>query len=130
MHYLYVKLPVGPHSERGEQAFHEGLDAALSGARIGSVLGWGASLAPSTSPGPQRTSAQAAFHRIDIEAAHPDSALELLRGRLVALGAPAGTELHYALDGADWQDVLTEAGWSGRLPCTATPLHRRIPDAR
>lgn len=125
MHYVYVKLPASKHSAHGEHVFHEGLEAALTQAQLGGVLGWGASLSRSEA----HETAHVAFHRIDIEVTQPELALALLQRTLTDLGAPEGTELHYTLDDADWQNVRGPSGWSERQPSTATPLHRR-PAAR
>ena len=117
MHFFYVKLPVGSSLAGREDVFHEGLETALAQEKAGSVLGWGDSLSHANTGRPARV----AFHRIDIEITDFKPALALLQRTLVALDAPVGTEIHYAVDGTALQDVSSSAGWRTE-PCSSTTL--------
>ncbi len=108
MHFVYVKLPVEAASARREYAWHEGLESALTQHDLGSLIGWGASLA-AIPPGP---SARVAFHRIDIEVVELAAALALLQRSLVALAAPVGTQIHHGTGAAARQLVWGSTGWT------------------
>lgn len=88
------------------------------------MLGWGASLSDRRDEAP----AHIAFHRVDIEVAELQPALALLRRVLVEQGAAAGTEIHYSLEKAPWQDELGPAGWLVPRPTPGgTPRRGRKP---
>ena len=107
MFFFYVKLPVGPHLNEREHVFHDGLESALMGHKLGSVLGWGDSLSHRDLSQPTRL----AFHRIDIEISDVKPALTLIQRTLMALDAPLGTEIHYTVDGIAMQDTSSSSGW-------------------
>ena len=51
------------------------------------------------------------FCGIDVEVTDLDRGRAILRTRLVELGAPLGTELHFTRDGDKLQDELNPDGW-------------------
>lgn len=108
MHFVYVKLPVGSASALREYAFHDGLESALTQHDLGSLMGWGDSIADHVAG----ELSKVAFHRIDIEVTELAAALVLLQRSLVALAAPLGTEIHHGTGAAARQRVLGAAGWT------------------
>lgn len=122
MHFIYIKVPIGTDFEGRDRFFHEGLEATLTEQRLGSILGWGGSLADPDGREPARV----AFHRIDIEVTDVTSAVVLLRRALDTLGAPEGTEVHYVMEGAALQDIFTSTGWRTE-PCSTTTHRRKKP---
>ena len=107
MHFFYVKLPVGPKLVGREHIFHNELESSLVAQNVGSVLGWGDSLARMDASEPARV----AFHRVDIEITDFKPALTLLQRKLEMLDAPLETEIHYEVDGAALQAVFSSTGW-------------------
>lgn len=105
--FVYLKVPgdIGPF-ERGEK-YEDPLRNALADATLGEVTGGGSQLDDPYPDGTPRIE----FCGVDIHVTDLEPALELLRERLRALGAPVGTELHYTLAGARLQDDLAEGGW-------------------
>ena len=107
-----MKIPVDDDAALREPAVHAALEGALAEQGLGTLLGWGASIADQ----PEARRLTAAFHRIDIEVSDLDRALALLREQLAALAVPAGTEVHYRVRGAAMQEDYGECGWSSRHP--------------
>lgn len=103
--FLYVKVPV--HAEDDNLARDEALDQALREAGVGSVVGWGDSLGERQPDG----SRPLMFHRIDIEVGDLATARAALWQMLPALGAPAGSEIHYQHQGRKALDLYTPSGW-------------------
>jgi hypothetical protein len=56
---------------------------------------------------------------IDVDVTDLDGALMLLRETLPSLGAPRGTELHYARSGMRLRDVFEGGSWTTGLPRTS-----------
>lgn len=110
--FVYVKIPTAAGAEDRDLARAEALDQLLRDQDIGSVLGWGPSLGERRPDG----SRPVAFHRIDIEIAELESGLAALHQFLPALGALAGTEIHYRRERQNLQDVYAEAGWRLGIP--------------
>ncbi|MCE4539937.1 hypothetical protein LXT12_22045 [Pelomonas sp. P7] len=124
MNFVYLKIPMPPKAGRHEREVHaaldQALDQALAQAGLGSLLGWGPSLARDAVSG----GLEPAFHRVDIEVTDLSPALALLRAELLRLQAPAHTELHYTVDGEALQQELEPQGWSASHPTTAATARR------
>lgn len=106
--FVYVRIPV--QLRRGTDPLHQRedrIDQALRSQGIGSVVGWGDSLGERRADG----SRVAAYLRIDINVSDLPAARTALRYLLPKLEAPAGTEIHYTLQGASLQDMATATGW-------------------
>lgn len=106
--FVYVRVPVKPR--RGTDPLHQRedqIDQALRAQGIGSVVGWGDSLGERRADG----SRVAAYLRIDINVSDLAAARTLLQQLLPTLDAPAGTEIHYTLQGLSLQDMATATGW-------------------
>ena len=106
--FLYVKVPVDHEMSSPGHVIEERIDQALCERAMGCVLGWGSSLGEADEDGRRHV----AFHRIDIEVADQDVALELLRRLLPELGMPAGTEIHYRHGTTSLQDVYSGSAWA------------------
>ncbi|HJW26685.1 MAG TPA: hypothetical protein VJ576_17440 [Rhodocyclaceae bacterium] len=105
--FIYVKIPIRKLAGAPDLARDEAVDRALQDRGVGAVIGWGDSLGYMQPNG----SRPAAFHRVDIEVSDLAPALAALREILPALGAPAGTEIHYRLEGRKVQDTYGPSGW-------------------
>lgn len=106
--FVYVRIPVKPR--RGTDPLHlreDRIDQALRAQGIGTVVGWGDSLGERRADG----SRVAAYIRIDINVSDLAAARTLLQRLLPELEAPAGTEIHYTLQGLNLQDMATATGW-------------------
>lgn len=116
--FVYLKIPAGRPGRGPEHALHAALEAALTGAGLGSLLAWGASVGDRDA-GPLTPR----HHRIDIEVTALEPALALLRERLLALDVPVGTELHYTDAGQALQQDLAAGGWQPPRATTAATAH-------
>ncbi|KAB2902818.1 MAG: hypothetical protein F9K35_03670 [Burkholderiaceae bacterium] len=105
--FVFVKIPVDRHTIDPLHQREEQLDEALRAQGLGTVVGWGDSLGERRADG----SRVAAYIRIDITVNDLARALALLRERLPALGASAGTEIHYTEDGRYLVDRASDGGW-------------------
>jgi hypothetical protein len=105
--FLYVKTPAAQGVEGDDRSLDEAIDALLREAAVGAVLGWGSSLGAAQADGTRPV----AFHRIDIQVRDLASARSSLHAALPGLGAPAGTEVHYFIEGVHRLDVYAPAGW-------------------
>ncbi len=105
--FIYIKIPgnIQPF-ERGD-LFEDRIEPVLQERGIGSVSGGGSSLGD---VGPDGYN-EVVFCGIDIAVVDREKTLMALRELLPTLSAPAGTEIHYTMDGDRRQDVLTLAGW-------------------
>ena len=106
--FVFVRIPVKPR--RGTDPLHlreDRIDQALRAQGIGMVVGWGDSLGERRADG----SRVAAYLRIDIQVSNLAAARTALRYLLPKLEAPAGTEVHYTLQGAHLQDLATATEW-------------------
>jgi hypothetical protein len=83
------------------------IDQVLKEKGIGSVLGWGDSLGDALTDG----SRGVAFTRVDIDVTDLVAARAVLRATLPVLGVPTGTEIHYAIEHKNFEDVFTPSGW-------------------
>lgn len=115
--FLYVKLPgdIQP-LERGER-FEDPLADALIEAQLGDVTGGGSSMDEPDDDGRPRVE----FCGIDVDTAAPEAARRLIREKLLELGAPSGTEIHFTSGGRQLLDRLAEGVWTEGLP--RTELH-------
>jgi hypothetical protein len=105
--FIFVKIPVDRRAIDPLHRREERLDEALRAQGLGTVVGWGDSLGERRANG----SRVAAYTRVDISVAHLAQGRELLRGLLPALEAPAGTEIHYYVDGRHLMDLASSDGW-------------------
>lgn len=118
--FVYVRIPVQPR--RGTDPLHQRedrIDQSLRAQGIGSVLGWGDSLGERRADG----SRVAAYLRIDINVSDLAAVRTALRYLLPKLEAPAGTEIHYTLQGVSLQDTATTTDWLLEQP-VPTLRHR------
>lgn len=105
--FVYIKIPVVKDPANPPPSWEDAIDQILKEQRIGSVLGWGDSLGDAQPDG----SREVAFIRIDVNVADLAPARALLQTALAALGLPTGTEMHYTLENAGFQDLYTQSGW-------------------
>jgi len=106
-HFVYIKIPEPLMPlERGAR-YGDPLDASLAEADLGEITGGGAQLGDTRADGTRPIE----FCGIDVDLIELDSGLELLRKRLVELGAPPGTELHYTRGETTLLDQLRATGW-------------------
>ena len=111
--FVYVRIPVS--LRRGTDPLHlreDRIDQALRTQGIGTVVGWGDSLGERRADG----SRVAAYFRIDISVSDLAAARTTLQHLLPKLDAPAGTEIHYTLQGVSLQDVATATEWLREQP--------------
>lgn len=111
--YIFVPEPIQP-LDRGDK-YEDPLAEALTTAGLGDVSGGGSSLSDERPDGTRVVESCG----IDVDVTDLDLALELIRERIPALGAPRGTELQYTRRGAKLRDVLEENGWVTSLARTA-----------
>jgi len=114
--FIYVKIPgdIQPIA-RGER-FEDPLEAALRAAALGEVSGGGSQMDDPYPDGSPRVE----FCGIDVEVVDRDQARRLLRQKLIELGAPSGTELHYTQEGSMLLDRFINGLWIEAVPRTAT----------
>ncbi|WP_084153698.1 hypothetical protein [Simplicispira psychrophila] len=106
--FVYVRIPLQPRQRVDPLHQREDeIDQALHAQGIGTVLGWGDSLGERRADG----SRVAAYLRIDINVSDLAAARTTLQQLLPTLEAPAGTEIHYTLQGVRLQDRATATGW-------------------
>jgi hypothetical protein len=110
--FIVVKIPVVPDFDDLYHQREDTIDRALRAKRLGSVLGWGASLGAPTPDGARPV----AHTRVDIDVADIETARAELQATLAAIGAPAGTEIHYTLQGKDLADVYAPPDWRQGRP--------------
>jgi hypothetical protein len=96
---------LGPvhRGERYEDPIQESLDAR----GLGEVTGGGSQLGDEQPDGTRPIE----FCGLDVELMNLEQGRALLRSRLVELGAPVGTELHYTVGDTKLQDELGCDGW-------------------
>jgi len=110
--YMMVKIPVVPDVDDLYHQREDRIDQALKAKGLGTVLGWGDSLgeAPSGKLRP------VAYTRVDLDVLDVEAARAELQSVLAAIGAPAGTEIHYSRDAASVADVYQPPGWQLAKP--------------
>lgn len=110
--FIYIKIPgdIEP-LDRGER-FEDPIQAQLEAQGLGVISGGGSSLSDADASGRRRIE----FCGIDVDTPHRDRTRAQLRGQLIELHAPVGTELHFTRAGERWLDRLTEHGWRQDLP--------------
>lgn len=114
-HFVYVMLPESLMPlERGDK-YEDPIEATLSELGLGEVTGGGSQLGDQQSDGTRLIE----FCGIDVELIDLDRGRAILRNRLVELGAPYGTELHFTRDGDKLQDELYLDGWVVNQPRTS-----------
>lgn len=105
--FLYVKTPAAQGVEGDDRSLDDAIDDLLRAGALGAVLGWGSSLGAAQADGTRPV----AFHRIDVQVHELATARSSLHAALPGLGAPAGTEVHYFIDGVHLLDVYESPGW-------------------
>jgi len=97
---LIVRIPghIEP-LERGER-FEDPLDAALQTARLGEVTGGGTQLSEPDADGCCRI----LFCEIEVNLTDLGESLPIVRQELSRLQVPAGTTLHYEMNGAEHEE--------------------------
>lgn len=121
--FIFVKIPVA--RREGTDPLHrreDAIDQLLRSRGLGLVVGWGDSLGAPRADGQRPT----AYIRIDIRVNDLQVARSELRALLPTLGAPAGTEVHYTLQGRSLLDMAGSTGWQleQALPRIQGRLHR------
>jgi len=113
-YFVYIKLAEGLEPlDRGAK-YEDPLESDLAASALGEVTGGGSQLGEERPDGTH----EIAFSGIDVDLTDLARGLELLRRRLVELGAPEGTELHYSEGETKLQDELRGEGWVLRKPRT------------
>jgi hypothetical protein len=107
MNFLYLKIPVVNQVPDKTRQMEDKVDQILQQAGIGAVAGWGDSLGAALPDG----SRPVAYTRIDVDVLNLASARVLLRTELPAVGAPDGTEIHYAIGNRNFKDIYLDAAW-------------------
>lgn len=121
--FVYIKLPRRQRSPTQEHDVHAALESALAEHRLGTLIGWGASV----EHGPGGNKSLPEFHRVDIEVSDLRAALPVLRATLVTLPTPYRSELHYTIGGEALQEEYGPNGWGASHPTTATTRRRTRP---
>ena len=106
-HFVYIKIPgeLGPIA-RGER-FEDPIQESLDSQALGEISGGGSQLGEERSDGTLAIE----FCGLDVELRDLERGRALLRTRLIELGAPEGTELHYTVGDTKLQDELVRDGW-------------------
>ncbi|MGC4089965.1 MAG: hypothetical protein QM756_19170 [Polyangiaceae bacterium] len=106
-HFVYVKIPedLGP-LDRGAR-YEDPLQDSLDSRGLGDITGGGSQLGDERPDGTRPIE----FCGLDLELIDLEQGRALLRARLVELGAPEGTELHYTVGDTKLQDELRRDGW-------------------
>jgi hypothetical protein len=111
MHFLYIKIPVARHASRhAPHQIHQladKVDQVLKQHRLGAVAGWGNSLGDALPDGSRRV----AYTRIDVDVSDLQPAVALLQANLPSFDAPAGTQIHYTVDGRHRKASYSDSGW-------------------
>jgi hypothetical protein len=107
MNFLYLKIPVARHSSHQIHQLADKLDQVLREHRLGAVAGWGNSLGDALPDG----SRPVAYTRIDVDVSDLQLAVAQLRENLASFGAPAGTQIHYTVDGRHRKASYSDSGW-------------------
>lgn len=105
--FIFVKIPADRHAIDPLHLRENQLDETLRAQGLGAVVGWGDSLGERRADGSRVTT----YIRIDITVNDLARALALLRERLPALDAPAGTEIHYTEGERRLLDLSSGSGW-------------------
>ncbi|MDM0109041.1 hypothetical protein QTH97_29140 [Variovorax sp. J22R24] len=119
--FMAVKIPVAKDDDDRLHLREDKIDQALRSKSLGSVLGWGDSLGEA-SPGGQRP---VAYTRVDLDVVDVGAARTELQAALVAIGVPAGTEIHYGIEGISLADIYTPPGWQLGQPVVRRPQRPR-----
>ncbi len=93
---------------------------------LGSVIGWGGSYGSATAGGSRRV----AFTRVDLDIVEGSAARPALQAILAGIVSPAGTEIHYDLDGASMADVYAPPDWRPGQPISSAPAASTGPRRR
>ena len=109
---MVVKIPVIPDVDDLYHQREDRIDQALKAKGLGTVLGWGDSLGE----GRHGRSRRVAYTRVDLDVVEIEAARAELQAVLAAMGAPAGTEIHYSREGASVADVYAPPEWRVAQP--------------
>jgi len=110
--YVYLPESLGP-IDRGDK-YEDPIDDALQECSLGYVSGAGSALSEELPDGRR----EVVSCGIDVDTNDVVAARELLRERLVALGCPAGTQLHYREGETPLQDEYDGSAWALGRPRT------------
>ncbi|WP_143044931.1 hypothetical protein [Variovorax sp. YR216] len=105
--FMIVKIPVVPDADDLYHQREDRIDQALKAKGLGTVIGWGDSLGEARAGGSRRV----AYTRVDLDVLEIEAARAELQVILSAIGAPAGTEIHYSRDGASVADIYAPPEW-------------------
>jgi hypothetical protein len=105
--FMIVKIPVVADVDDLYHQREDRIDRALRAKGLGAVIGWGDSLGETLAGGSRRV----AYTRVDLDVADVEAARAELQEVLAALGAPAGTEIHYSRGDASVADVYAPPEW-------------------
>ncbi|MEJ8815046.1 hypothetical protein WKW77_28495 [Variovorax ureilyticus] len=105
--FMFVKIPVLPDADDLYHQREDRIDQALKAKGLGTVIGWGDSLGEARAGRSRRV----AYTRVDLDVVEVEDARAELQAVLAAIGAPAGTEIHYSRDGASVADIYAPPGW-------------------
>jgi hypothetical protein len=123
--FMVVKIPIDADTDDRIHQREERIDEALRAKGLGSVLGWGGSYGSVSAGGSRRV----AFTRVDLDVVDVGVVRAELQMILAGIGAPAGTEIHYSLDGTSLADVYAPPDWRPGQPISwgpeASPGRRR-----
>lgn len=115
--FMVVKIPIDADTDDRIHQREERIDEALRAKGLGSVLGWGGSYGSASTGGSRRV----AFTRVDLDVVDVGATRVELQAILAGIGAPAGTEIHYSLDGASLADVYAPPDWRPGQPISWGP---------
>lgn len=104
---MAIKIPVVKDDHDSLHLREDRIDEALRSTGLGSVLGWGDSLGDACAGGQP----QVAYRRVDLEVVDVGAARTELQATLVAIGVPAGTEIHYGIEDISLADIYAPPGW-------------------
>ncbi|MDM0078250.1 hypothetical protein QTH90_27855 [Variovorax sp. J2P1-59] len=114
---MAVKIPVVQDDDDRFHQREDKIDQALKSKRLGSVLGWGDSLGEASPSGLRRV----AYTRVDLDVVDVGAARTELQATLVAIGVPAGTEIHYGIEGVSLADIYAPPDWRLEQPVVRQP---------
>jgi len=119
--FMAVKIPVTQDDDNRLHLREDEIDQALRSKSLGSVLGWGDSLGDASPSGQRR----AAYTRVDLDVVDIGAARTELQAALVAIGVPAGTEIHYGVGGISLADIYAPPDWRLEQPVVRQPQRPR-----
>ena len=106
--FMAVKIPVALDDDNRLHLREDKIDQALRSKSASDRCSAGETLSATPLPTGVR---RAAFTRVDLDVVDIGAARTQLQAALVAIGVPAGTEIHYGVEGISLADIYAPPGW-------------------